>query len=878
MPNGEDSLRFGPLLRQARVAAGLTQEALAERTGLGVRSIQHLEGGTHLPHRETVDRLIKGLGLSGEERRRFAEMAQAPPRAREAEPAGAETPIAGWSQSPRARHNLSAELTSFVGRETELADVTRLLRAHRLVTLTGTGGCGKTRLALRVASPLVDELTDGVWHVELAPLADPNLVALTVATVLGVQEQPDQPLLATLVETLQAKRLLLILDNCEHLIDICAQLAQTLLRGCPTLRILATSREALGVGGEVAWRVPSLPVPPQRSPSAEVIDVAALARYDGIRLFVERARLVDPGFALTEQNAPIVAQICWRLDGIPLAIELASARVKALSIERIAARLDDQFRLLTGGSRTALPRQQTLRATIDWSYNLMSEPERRVLRCLAAFVGGWSLEAAEAVCAEGLGAGDVFDLLMQLVDKSLVQVETREGEERYRLLETIRQYGRDRLVDVGESESVRNRHFDWYLALAERAEPELIGPDQVAWLDRLDTEQDNFRAALAWGLDSRPAIEGLRLAAALWRLWHVRDREVEGLDWLRRALAAPEAQAATAARAKALQGVWELTLLGIGGNSAEQLRAAEESLTICQEIGDRAGAAWSMNLIARQILSPQPSDRAESLLEQALVLAREVDVRWVMAQVLEGLGMLAETRGDLHRGRQRYEESLTLFRELGDRRAIAWSCLEIGAIAGQLGDYGAARARLAESLDLSRALRSRVRCGVILAQLAALSRIEGDFEQSRVFVEEVLAIARDIGARWLDAWGLVCAGWLARAEGDTSRARALTTESLRLHHSAGIPEGVVRCLRHLGILAVEAGRVQLGARLLGASEDLDPLDQPGTLLHDDRRAYQASKETARAMLGDREFEAVWAEGKAMTLDHAVAYALKGENT
>jgi non-specific serine/threonine protein kinase len=805
----------------------------------------------------------------------------APPRAsHRSEPASTAVAAPG-AALPRAdvrRHNLPAELTSFVGRQDELVDVTRLLGAHRLVTLTGTGGCGKTRLALRVASSRAEDFPDGVWHVELAPLADPNLVAPTVAAVLGVQEQPDQPLLATLVETLQAKRLLLVLDNCEHLIEVCAQLTEALLRGCPTLRILATSREALGVAGEVAWRVPSLPIPSQRSLSAEVIDLGALAHFDGIRLFVERARLVDPGYALNELNAPIVAQICRRLDGMPLAIELAAARVKVLAVETIAARLDDQFRLLAGGRRTALPRQQTLRATIDWSYNLLSESERRLFRCLAAFMGGWSLEAAEAVCSRaGIDAREAFDLLTQLVDKSLVQVETHAGKERYRLLETIRQYGRDRLVDAGEAENVRNHHFDWFLELAERVEPELIGPRQVAWLDRLETEQDNFRAALAWGLDSRPAILGLRLASALWRLWHVRDRESEGLDWLRQALAAPGAQTATAARAKALQGVWELTHFAAAASSLEQARAADESLTICQEIGDRVGAAWSMQMMGRQACYQGDYARARVLLEQAYVLAQQEKARWVMAQVLEGLGVLAAAGDDLIVARRHFGESLALFRELGDRRAIGMACGWAGVAAGLLGDYTAARARSDEALRISRDLGSRVRTAYLLMRLGALSNIDGDYEQSRALLAEGQAIARDVGARWLNGLGLVTSGWLARAEGDTNRAMALTIEALTIFHASAVPRGVRLCLGSLGALAVEAGRVRLGAGLLAAASSIGDVDQFWRV-HDDPRAYEAAKYAARTALGDREFELAWAEGRAMTLDQVVAYALAESDT
>jgi tetratricopeptide (TPR) repeat protein len=470
----------------------------------------------------------------------------------------------------------------------------------------------------------------------------------------------------------------------------------------------------------------------------------------------------------------------------------------------------------------------------------------------------------------------VFDLLTQLVDKSLVQVEKREGEERYRLLETIRQYARDRLVDAGESETVRNRHFDWFLELAERVEPELIGPRQVAWLDRLETEQDNFRAALAWGLDSRPAILGLRLVAVLWRLWHVRDRQSEGLDWLRRALTAPGAEIATAARAKALQGVVELTPFALGGSSAEQLRAAEESLTICQAIGNRAGAAWSMNMIGRTASDEADYTRAELLFEQALALARQEKSRWVTAQVLEGMGELAATRGSLLSARQNFEESLALFRDLGDRRAISGSCFHAGLDAGLLGDYVAAHAKFTEALSISREIGARVWCGYVLLQVAALARIEGNFERSHKFVDESLTIARESGSRWVSGWGLACAGWLARAEGDNAQATALTTAALRLCHTAVVPEGVRLCLNNVGVLAIESGQLSRGARLLGASERNGIRAWLSVLLNYDPQSTQASKATARAMLGDQEFEIAWADGQAMTLDQAVAYALEGD--
>src|SRR5579884_1061615 len=435
--------------------------------------------------------------------------------------------------------NLPVQLTSFIGREKEMEEIKRLLSRTRLLTLTGSGGCGKTRLAAQVGADLLADFADGVWLVELAAIADPALVPQTVASTLGIREEPGQRLLETLQQHLKPKSLLLLLDNCEHLSAACAQLAETLLQACPNLRILASSREALGIAGELAYRVPSLSLPElPRLPSAEAALVPALARCEATRLFVERAALSYPGFALTEQNAPAVAQVCVRLDGIPLAIELAAARIKVLSADQIAARLDDRFRLLTGGSRTALPRQQTLRALIDWSYDLLSEAERTLLRRLSVFAGGWTLEAAEAVCS-----ADALHLLTSLVDKSLAVYEEQAGEARYRLLETVREYARDRLLESGEMEEVRERHFAFFLRMAEEIEPKLTGLEQAAWLDRLEGEYDNLRAASGWALSAAEGAQaGLRLAGALWRFWEIRGHIDEGRGRLKNALDRPDAR------------------------------------------------------------------------------------------------------------------------------------------------------------------------------------------------------------------------------------------------------------------------------------------------------------------------------------------------
>ncbi len=541
----------GETIRRRRQELFWTQEQLAEKAGLRKRTIERAEAGEHLQS-HTIRAIAQALGLSPAEvtlpgRSSTPGGARASP---DPEAAGALKALTA-SRPP----TLPVSVTSFIGRTRELAEVKQRLSATRLLTLTGPGGCGKTRLALQAATDLADKFVDGVWFVELSTLSDPRLVPYLVATALGVREEPNRPLAVTLVDALHPRRLLLVLDSCEHLIAACAEFSHTLLHGCPQLRILATRREVLGVAGELAWRVPPLASPdPQR-----LLSIEDLVQYEAVQLFVERARTALLTFTLTNRNASVVAQVCYRLDGIPLAIELAAARVKVLAVEQIAARLDDRFHLLTGGGRMVLPRQQTLQAAMDWSYDLLSEPERRLWHRLSVFAGGWTLEAAEAVCAGvGFDVADVLDRLTSLVDKSLVNVEAPDGEARYRLLETIRQYGLKKLERSGQAAVVRRQHLQWFVGLAERAEAELTGPDQGIWLERLETEYDNLWAVLEWSqTEAQGAEAGLRLAAALWRFWLVHGHLREGRRWLEAVLAGSRV-AWVAARAKALYGAGAL--------------------------------------------------------------------------------------------------------------------------------------------------------------------------------------------------------------------------------------------------------------------------------------------------------------------------------
>ena len=428
-------------------------------------------------------------------------------------------------------HNLPAQLTSFIGREKEIDEITKLIAVNRIVTLTGSGGAGKTRLSLHVGAEGLQHFPDGVWFIELAPVTDPALVSQTLLAIFNLRENVHHRPLEVLLDYLRPRTVLLLLDNCEHLIEACAQISEALLRACPKLKILASSREALGIAGEVPYRVPSLAAPnPEHLPSLE-----KLSELDSIRLFIERATTAKPDFKLTKDNASFVAQICFRLDGIPLAIELAAARVKMLSPEQIALRLDDRFRLLTGGLRTALPRQQTLRALIDWSYSLLSEPEKTLFRRLAVFVGGWTLEAAESACGEESSGADVLDLLTRLVDKSLVFSEEARGEIRYHRLETIRQYSREKFFETDEVETVRDRHLDFFVQFAELVDENLKGREQIVWQNRMAAEQDNLRAAMKWGLARSPE-NALRIAASLPLYWTTGGFSAEGFRWIQEAV------------------------------------------------------------------------------------------------------------------------------------------------------------------------------------------------------------------------------------------------------------------------------------------------------------------------------------------------------
>jgi predicted ATPase/DNA-binding CsgD family transcriptional regulator len=612
-----------------------------------------------------------------------------------------------------------------------MAEVKRLLATTRLLTLTGAGGIGKTRLAVEATVKLADAYEDGVWLVKLASLAEPGMVVQAVAMALGVRAPSDRPLLETLLDALSRQELLLLLDNCEHLVTACAELAETLLEGCPRLRILVTSRQALEITGETIWRVPPLMVPdPELLPPADVSLRPApggepfLTGYGSVRLFVERARAALPGFNLTAQNSRAVAQVCRQLDGIPLAIELAAARVGMLSPEQIAARLSDRFRLLTGGSRTALPQHQTLRALVDWSYDLLPEAEQALLRRLSVFAGGWTLEAAEAVCACGAGP-EVLDLLAQLLMKSLVVAEEWRGEVRYRLLQTIRQYGAERLRASGEESVLRGRHREWFIALAERTQGELNGPLAADLFERLEAEYDNFRAALEWSVTAG-ADEGLRLAAVLGPMWGLRGFVREGREWLARLLA--QTPGRTAVRAAALNRAGYLALRQ--GDYAAALALLDEGLALSRELGDKSAIAVAQQF--RGLVRHAQRDFAEAIadLEESLALSQELGDDARVSGTLQYLADMAYEQGDLERATSLYEACLTLARERGNAHNVGSSSRGLGIVALARDDLERAIPLIEDALARSYELRDKKCTPMSIEALARVAVKQGRVERA----------------------------------------------------------------------------------------------------------------------------------------------------
>jgi predicted ATPase/DNA-binding SARP family transcriptional activator len=742
----------------------------------------------------------------------------------------------GGSASVEARFNrIPIPLTPLVGRRQEIEEAWQRVRSSRLLTLTGTGGVGKTRLAIEMADVMKDEFGGGVCFVGLGPLSDGALVPQAVMDGLGLKPEPQRTVPESLADRLRDSELLLILDNCEHLLQPIAELAGDLLAACSRLRILTTSREPLGIAGETVWRIPPLSVPPPIEP-VEWRDknlISELMEYESIGLFIERARQVSANFRLSIGNMEAVSRVCRHLDGIPLALEMAAARLRSLSIEDVENRLEQRFRLLTGGSRIALPHHKTLRSLVDWSYDLLSESEQALLIRLSVFRGGWSLESAERVCSGGtVDALDVLELLTSLCDKSLVVAETTGPSVRYRFLETIREYALDRLQETGEYEVWRDRHLAHFVALGEEAEPHLTDQEQPRWLERLELEHDNIRAALEWSR-VRPEgyTPGLRLAGAICRFWSFHGHNLEGRTWMSDLLQIEPEKQNPAVRAKALHGAAFMAF--DQGDVYGARNYADEDLAIRRELGDRRGIANALNVTAN--LAHLEGDYAAELTirEEGLAIWRALGDRWGVALSLGNLGFAANTRRDYELARVLLEESLAIRRELNVLRGIAFSLHQLGLAVHALGDRDSAREMYEESLAIDRELGNWRGVANLLRCLAKLGFENGDFRTAWSHFGESLATYRELCDRLEFAICLELAAPLFACAGECRCAAQLWGAADRLREDVGAP-------------------------------------RPPSELAEYRQQFT----DARGALGsDTEFDAAWQQGRVMTLEQAMEVAL-----
>ena len=736
-------------------------------------------------------------------------------------------PLKSLNVSPS---NLPIQLTSFIGREKEIAEVSQAIGEYRLVTLTGPGGSGKTRLALQVASEMVELFHDGVFFVALAPITDSGLVVSAIAQFLGISEIPGHSILDSLKDYLQSKSLLLLLDNFEQVISTAPLVAELLVTGS-RLKILVTSREALRISGEHEYFVPPLALPNLK----QLPSVESLSQYAAVGLFLERARAVKPDFRITSDTAPAIAEICYRLDGLPLAIELAAARVKLLPPRAMLKRLEKRLEFLTGGARELPARQQTLRNAIAWSYDLLDENEQKLFRQLSVFVGGCTLDAVEAVSGDHQAYPSLLDHFGSLLDKSLLrEVEGISDEPRFIMLELLREFGLEQLEASGEQETIRHHHANFFLSLAEQAEAKLESADQLDWINRMEQEHDNLRGALEWSKTANGAGEiCLRLAGALGLFWEARGYFSEGRERLSAVLSMEFARGRTAVHAKLLARAAELAYRQ--SDYAMTVELAEESLAIYREVGDQQG----------------------------------------IASVLIKLGNAATEAGDYETASGFLEEALMTWQELGDKHGTARALISLGWAALRPGDYELANARLEAALAISRELEDTRSIGFELSGLGEVALRQGDYGRATQLLEESLELRRQLGSKWGIGVSLGTLGWVAIREGDWSRALTRLGESLEVRQEIGDKGGCAWCLERLAEVALAQGKPEKAVRLLSAAAALrisigsviDPVDQ---------LEYQNRRTSLRAELGEEQFAKIWEEGRSMTLEQAIGYALENE--
>jgi predicted ATPase/transcriptional regulator with XRE-family HTH domain len=880
-----DGTAFGAWLKQRRSAIGLAQKELAERAGCSVVMIEKIESGERRPSSQVAEMLAECLNVPVDERRAFVEFARAHLPANQLALLTEGGGRAPWRTLFKRSTNLPSPHTAFIGREKEVETACALLRLPgvRILSMTGPPGIGKTRLSLRVAEELMEDFEGNVFFVELAPVRDPDLVISSIAGVLSLREVGGESLLENLKRYLEDKRVLLVLDNFEQVVPAANQVSD-LLTSAPWLKVLASSRERLHIYGEHEFQVPPLDLPNSRY----LPPVERLMEYEAVRLFTERAVAVRPDFALTPENAPAVVEICTRLDKVPLAIELAAARARTLPPLEIVRRLDSNLELLTGGARDLPPRQRAIRSAIDWSYDLLVEEERQLFRCMSVFVSGCSQEAAEAVCnVEGSPKVDVPEGTAALVDKSLVRREEAIGEARYCMLETIREYAWWRLVGRGEDEMIRRRYIDYYVALAERAKSEMKGPQQLAWLDRLELEHNNLRAVLGSALDAGDAETALELAGTLWRFWLTHGHLTEGRKWLTEALEHAE-DAPDAVLANALNGAGNLACAC--GDFAAAQPLYERSLEIRRRQEDKAGIASSLNNLALTAHNRCDYARVKALHEESLAIKRELGDKWGIASSLGNLGILATDQGDYRLARTLHEESLGLRREMGDRLGVALSLINLGIVvlAESLDQvepesreaqdrnlappqYARAQALFEESLTIRKELADRPGIAECLARLGEVEHCRGNYDKADYLYQQSLEICRELGDKVGISNALLDAGHVDMRRGNARQAAARFSEGLAIRRQQNDTRGIIESLAALAGAAASLGEGSTAGRLFGA---VDAALRSTTfhLYPVDRLEYTRNLESARSRLSEEDWTSAFSEGAAMSLGEAAGAA------
>jgi len=898
---------FGYWVRRRRMALDLTQSALAHQVGCAVVTIKKIERDERRPSRTMAERLAECLEIPEAEREAFircslgeadssgmhlpsAPVSQHKERDFFLKQTKSELPVATqqaapiWEVVTIPTHNLPVQPTRFIGRDGDIAQVKELLAEHALVTLTGSGGVGKSRLSLHVAEDLVEAFPDGVWLVELSSITDPDLVVHTAAITLGLREEVNYSTQENLENYLRFRRMLLVLDNCEHLVEACAAFVSSLLRYCPQLKLLASSREALGVPGEVTYRVPSLALPESQGHLA----IQQITGYDAVRLFIERAQAVMPSFQITPGNAAHILNICKRLDGIPLALELAAARLDVLNTEQLAARLENIFRILIGGARTVLPRHRTLHATIDWSYQLLNEKEQTLLRRLSVFAGDWGLEGAEEVCAgEGLEETEILDLLVALVNKSMVIPERVQGKKtRYRLLDTVRLFAQQKLEEIEESETLHTRHVDHYLGMAETYAVMFNLPDEMAWQKRIDVDLPNIRTALDWALEGVAVGKGIAAVLGLWDIYYWLRRGIvdEGHAWLEKAASHmdPNQPSLELGRLWMHQGY----ILEYQGRHTEAFELLQSSRDVFEELGsqlDYAKVTQRLGLAAKDIGERTAAwKKASAYFAESAAIFKELGAENYRAYVFYYWGVFEpQYSGDLARALELVTETERLYQKLG---SIQHTYGSQGMIYWQMGQNQRARNLLEKALQQAREVGDQYDLMYGLGTLAQFELEEAtdyaDLRKAEAFLREGNDLVRKFsgGFDYFSKIYLQLAG-KAQALGEHAMVREWYLAALSAFKDlapvfkiANLPTAG-KCLLGLAEVAASQNASDYSARLLGALVGLQAEDD---CLWEDitRKDFDCITQVVHQQLDEVSFQQAWQEGQAMTLDSAVAYALQ----